>query len=127
MVLTADLASEPCFLEAAGPGLLGLLFGPGLGLLLGPGFGNGDDSLDFSLFSESLATLLLDFRTFASSTDEDSLDFRALALADAGISLLRLFFASSNAESSPEEEDSCLAFFEALFTTFLSVSAKRRF
>ena len=102
IVLTADLVSEPGFLEAAGPGL-GLLFGPGFLLVVVTAATEGDESLEFLPdFSESLAALMLDFRTFASSTDEDSLDFRALAFTDAGISLLRLFLASSNAESSPK-------------------------
>ena len=86
MVFTADLVSVP-FLEAAGP-ILGLLLGPGFRLVVDTATA-GEESLELPDFSESLAGLIFDFRTFASSTDEDSLDFRALALADAGISLLR--------------------------------------
>ena len=110
---------------------LAKLAGPGLGLLLGPGFllgagagAAGDESLDFSeadptfgvflavgvglgffLISESESDLFDFFCTLASSTEEDSLDFLALDLGDltdAGISLLRAFFASSKAESSPK-------------------------
>ena len=61
--------------------------------------------LGFFLISESESDLFDFFWTLASSTEEDSLDFLALDfgdLTDAGISLLRAFFASSKAESSPK-------------------------
>ena len=74
--------------------------GPAFGVFLAVGV-----DLGFFLISESESDLFDFFCTLASSTEEDSLDFLALDLgdlADAGISLLRAFFASSKAESSPK-------------------------
>ena len=82
--------------------------------------------LAFFLISESESDLFDFFWTLASSTEEDSLDFLALDLGDltdAGISLLRAFFASSKAESSPKIVKFMVKF---RYISFLKAPLKQR-